>query len=306
MSRWSAVEIPDLKGRSAVVTGTGGLGFETALALVRAGCDVTIAGRNSQKGDDAVSRIASAVAGAKVRFGKLDLADRSSIATFTRRFNGENVSLDILINNAGIMMPPQRQETREGFELQFATNYLGHFALTAQLMPLLSKTRDARVVTVSSLAARGANIDFGDINCQRHYRPMAAYSQSKLACLMFALELQARSEAAGWGVSSIAAHPGISRTDLLRNAAGRNSLQGMARTFLWFLLQPVEQGAMPQLYAATSSQARPGGYYGPDRLGETRGRPQPARIPPQALEPASNKRLWEVSEAMAEVEFRSA
>lgn len=207
-------------------------------------------------------------------------------------------SLDLLVNNAGIMVPPKRQETGDGFELQFGTNYLGHFALTAHLMPLLSKGTDARVVTVSSVAARGGKINFDDINSERHYRPMEAYSQSKLACLMFALELQDRSQAAGWGVSSIAAHPGVSRTDLLHNAPGRNSLQGLARTYLWFLFQPVTQGALPQLFAATSEEAKPGGYYGPDSLGETRGHPQPARIPPQALDKAAGKQLWEVSQRM--------
>jgi NAD(P)-dependent dehydrogenase (short-subunit alcohol dehydrogenase family) len=128
---------------------------------------------------------------------------------------------------------------------------------------------------------------------------MEAYSQSKLACLMFALELQKRSQAAGWGISSVAAHPGISRTDLLHNAPGRHSLQGLARTLLWFLFQPVAQGALPQLFAATSKEAKSGGYYGPDRLGETRGHPKPARIPAQALDRAASKQLWEVSERMA-------
>lgn len=202
------------------------------------------------------------------------------------------------MNNAGIMVPPKRQETRDGFELQFGTNYLGHFALTAHLMPLLSKGTDARVVNVSSVAARAGRIDFDDINSEEHYRPMEAYSQSKLACLMFALELQDRSRAAGWGVSSIAAHPGVSRTDLLHNAPGRNSLQGLARTYLWFLFQPVAQGALPQLFAATSKEAKSGGYYGPDRLGETRGYPQPARIPSQALDRVAGKQLWEISKRM--------
>lgn len=141
-------------------------------------------------------------------------------------------------------------------------------------------------------------INFDDINSEKQYRPGGAYSQSKLACLMFALELQERSRAAGWGVSSIAAHPGISRTDLLHNAPGRKSLQDLARTFLWFLFQPVAQGALPQLPAATSKEAKPGGYYGHDRLGEIRGHPQPGRIPPQALDRVASKRLWDVSERM--------
>ncbi len=301
MTKWNETDISDQRGRSAVVTGTGGLGLETALLLARAGCNVTIAGRNPQKGADAVSRVQRAVPHAAMRFEKLDLADLSSVFSFARRMNSDRESLDVLVNNAGIMVPPERQETQDGFELQFGTNYLGHFALTAQLMPLLSKGTDARVVTVSSVAARAGKINFDDINSKTHYRPMEAYSQSKLACLMFALELQDRSRAAGWGVSSIAAHPGISRTDLLHNAPGRNSVHGLARTFLWFLFQPVAQGALPQLFAATSKDAKSGGYYGPDRLGETRGHPQPARIPPQALDRVACKRLWEVSERMTEL-----
>ncbi|TWB62279.1 SDR family oxidoreductase [Nitrospirillum viridazoti] len=303
MAKWNATDIPDQHGRTAVVTGTGGLGLETALALARAGCDVTIAGRNLQKGADAVSHIQRAVPGATVRFGKLDLADLSSVASFARQMENEKQSLDLLVNNAGVMLPPKRQVTRDGFELQFGTNYLGHFALTARLKSLLSNGRDARVVTLSSLAANGGHIDFDDINAEKSYRPLAGYSQSKLACLMFALELDSRSRAAGWGFSSMAAHPGIARTDLVHNTLGRRSIEGLARTLFWFLLQPVSQGALPQLYAATSSHAEAGGYYGPDRLRETRGHPHPARIPPQALDPVARRRLWEISERMTEVAF---
>ncbi|AAK90666.2 short-chain dehydrogenase [Agrobacterium tumefaciens] len=298
MTKWTEANIPNQRGRSAVVTGTGGLGLETALALARAGCDVTIAGRNPEKGSDAVSRIQRAAPHVTVSFEKLDLADLTSIALFAQRMENDRESLDLLVNNAGIMVPPKRQETRDGFELQFGTNYLGHFALTAHLMPLLKKGTDARVVTVSSVAARAGKINFADINSEKNYHPMRAYSQSKLACLMFALELQDRSRAAGWGVSSIAAHPGVSRTDLLHNAPGRNSLQGLARTFLWFLFQPVAQGALPQLFSATSKEVKSGGYYGPDRLGETRGHPQPARIPPEALDRVAGKQLWEISQRM--------
>jgi NAD(P)-dependent dehydrogenase (short-subunit alcohol dehydrogenase family) len=305
MAKWKETDIPDHCGRSAVVTGTGGLGLETALSLARAGCDVTIAGRNPEKGADAVSRVQRAIPHAAVKFEKLDLADLSSVVSFARRIADDRESVDLLVNNAGIMVPPKRQETLDNFELQFGTNYLGHFALTAHLMPLLSKGMDARVVTMSSVAARAGKINFDDINSEKRYRPMEAYSQSKLACLMFALELHSRSRAAGWGVSSIAAHPGISRTDLLHNAPGRNSLQGLARTFLWFLFQPVAQGALPQLFASTSKAAKPGGYYGPDRLGETRGHPRPARIPPQALDSIAAKRLWEVSERMTGLQIEA-
>ncbi|WP_337267410.1 SDR family oxidoreductase [Oryzifoliimicrobium ureilyticus] len=303
MAKWTAADIPDQHGRTAIVTGTGGLGFETALALARAGCDVTLAGRSAEKGASAVSQIKQAVAGANIRFGMLDLADLSSVASFARQMEEEKGSLDLLVNNAGVMLPPERQETKDGFELQLGTNYLGHFALTARLKPLLSKGRDARVVMLSSLAANRGRIHFDDINAEASYRPMGGYSQSKLACLMFGLELDSRSRAAGWGFSAMAAHPGIARTDLVHNTMGARSAAGLARTFLWFLLQPVALGALPQLYAATAIEAEPGGYYGPDRLFETRGHPHPAHIPPQALDPDARRRLWEISERMTGLSF---
>lgn len=302
MTTWTTADIPDLHGRTAVVTGTGGLGLETALALARAGCDVTIAGRNPEKGAEAVSYIASAVPGATVQFGKLDLANLSSVTAFAQQMENEKQSLDLLVNNAGVMLTPKRQVTRDGFELQLGTNYLGHFALTARLKPLLSKG-NARVVSLSSLAANGGHIDFDDINAEKNYRPLAGYSQSKLACLMFALELDSRSRAGGWGLSGLAAHPGVARTDLVHNTLGRRSLEGLARTFLRFLLQPASQGALPSLYAATSAHAVGGGYYGPDRLRETRGHPHPARIPAQALDPIARNKLWEISEQMTGIAF---
>lgn len=295
---WTTSDIPPQQGRSAVITGTGGLGLETALELARAGGQVIIAGRNPQKGADAVTRIRGEVPAARVRFDQVDLASLKSVAEFGARLRRQRESLDLLVNNAAVMMPPTRQETADGFELQFGTNYLGHFALTAQLMPLLGRGQDARVVTLSSIAARAGVIDFDDLQAKRGYRPMAVYSQSKLACLMFALELQRRSQSGRWGVTSIAAHPGISRTDLLHNGPGRNSIHGMARTYLWFLYQPVSQGALPTLLAATSPQAVGGGYYGPAGLAEIRGTPTEAAIPQQALDLEAASRLWEVSERL--------
>lgn len=301
--RWTASDIPPRHGRSAVVTGTGGLGFEHALALARAGGDVIIAGRNPGSGAAAVARIVEAVPDATVRFEKLDLASLSSVAEFAERLRMQCDSLDLLINNAGVMTPPRRLETEDGFELQLGANYLGHFALTARLMPLLRKGRDARVVSVSSVAARAGVIEFDDLNATKRYSPMRFYGQSKLACLMFALELQRRSEAAGWGVASIAAHPGVSRTNLLHNAPGRWSGTGLARSVLWFLFQPAWQGALPILFAATAPSARGGAYYGPDGMGEIRGFPAEATIPPQALDAETSARLWAVSETLADVSF---
>jgi len=299
--------MPSQRGRSALVTGTRGLGFEDALALARAGAEVIIAGRDPQKGAQAAERIRAETRSAAVRFELVDLACLKSVAEFGARLRDQVEHLDLLINNAAVMRPPGRLESADGFELQLATNYLGHFALTAQLMPLLRRGKDARVVTLSSIAARSGAIDFDDLQSERRYQPMGAYAQSKLACLMFAFELQRRSEAARWGVTSLAAHPGLSRTDLLRTApgAGRWSAQSIARGLLWFLFQPVGQGTLPTLFAATSPDARPGAYYGPDRMSETRGFPTVAKSPPQSLDTEAAARLWAESERLTGVAFSS-
>lgn len=301
MEKWTVQDIPAQQGRVAVVTGTGGLGYEDALALARAGADVIVAGRNPQKGAEAIDSIRGAVPAAKVRFEQLDLASLKSVEDFATRLSGQIDSLDLLVNNAGVMVPPERQETADGFELQFGTNYLGHFALTARLLPLLRRGKEARVVTLSSVAARQGKIDFEDLQSRKTYIPMQAYSQSKLACLMFAFELQRRSAAEGWGVTSLAAHPGISRTELLHNAPGRRSVMSAVRSAMWFLFQPAAQGALPTLYAATAPAAAPGAYYGPHAFGETRGYPALSRVPERAADAAVAQRLWQVSEQLAGV-----
>lgn len=303
MTKWTASDIPSQKGRSAIVTGTGGLGYEDALALARAGGEVIIAGRNPRKGAEAVARILAEVPSATIRFEQVDLASLASVAVFCTRLRDQRDSLDLLINNAGVMTPPERRETSDGFELQFGTNYLGHFALTAGLLPLLQQGEAPRVVTLSSVAARGGAIDFDDLNAEKGYRPMPVYSQSKLACLMFAFELQRRSATGGWGIASIAAHPGLTRTELIVNGAGAQSISGRIRRFMPFLFAPVWQGALPTLYAATSPQAEGGAYYGPDRMAETRGYPCVAKTPPQALDANAAARLWIESERLTGTTF---
>lgn len=303
MTKWTTRNIPSQHGVSVVVTGTGGLGYEDALALARAGASVVIAGRNPQKGVKAVASIRQAVPGAMVRFGQVDLADLASIAGFAAKLVQEQDSLDLLINNAGVMRMPVRRETKDGFELQFGTNYLGHFALTAYMLPLLKKGRNSRVVTLSSVAARGGAIDFGDLQAERSYKPMQVYSQSKLACIMFAFEMSRRSKAAGWGVESLAAHPGLTRTDLIVNGSGRWSLPGMLRRFMPFLFQPAWQGALPTLYAATDPAARDGAYYGPDGMAGTRGYPVEETPPKQALDTVAAARLWDISLALTGATF---
>jgi len=305
MTNWTSADIPSQLGRTAVITGTGGLGFEDALALSRAGADVIIAGRNPTKGSEAVERIRQRVPGARVRFEAMDLADLGSVADFASRLSDQLSSLDILINNAGVMTPPKREITDDGFELQFGTNYLSHFALTGHLLPLLMKSDDARIITLSSVAARNGAINFDDLQAERDYQPMPVYAQSKLACLMFAHELQRRSDAADWGLSSFSAHPGISRTELLPNGTGPRSRSALARRYLWFVFQPAAQGALPTLFAATSPQATGGSYYGPNGFHETRGFPALATIPKQALDLQTAARLWAVSEALTGVRFEA-
>jgi NAD(P)-dependent dehydrogenase (short-subunit alcohol dehydrogenase family) len=303
MSQWTTKNIPSQAGRLAVVTGTGGLGYEDALALSRAGAEVIIAGRNPAKGAEALSKIRSENPKANVCFEELDLANLASIEAFGKRMKAQHERLELLINNAAVMTPPNRQTTSDGFELQFGTNYLGHFALTAHLLPLLRKGQNPRVVNVSSIAASDGRINFEDLQSEQDYRPMAAYGQSKLANLLFSFELQRRSAAAKGGISSIAAHSGISRTDLLPNGSGRMSFQGLVRRYLWFLFQAASQGALPTLFAATSPDAKAGAYYGPDRFRETRGFPAPAKVPALAQDTSLAAQLWEESERLTKVSF---
>lgn len=303
---WTAADIPSQQGRSVVVTGTGGIGYETALELTRAGAQVILAGRNKEKGEEALQRINKLKPAGTIRFEKLDLADLGSVKAFGERLRAQRQSLDLLINNAAVMTPPERKVTKDSFELQLGTNYLGHFALTALLLPLLLQASQPRVITLSSIAHRSGVISFEDLQSERHYKPMAAYAQSKLACLMFALELQRRSDAAGWGIRSMGAHPGISRTDLIPNGAGKNSPAGIVRRLFGpILFQPAAHGAWPSLYAATAKEATGGAYYGPSRMKEMRGYPAIATMAPQASDVTVASKLWEVSEKLTNVTFRA-
>ncbi|BDI31985.1 dehydrogenase [Capsulimonas corticalis] len=307
MAGWTVSEIPSQVGRSAIVTGTGGLGLEAALALAGAGAEVIVAGRSADKGAAAVRKIRASVPGASVRFESLDLASLDSIQAFGARISAERERLDMLINNAGVMAPPRRQVTSDGFELQFGTNYLGHFALTERLLPLLRRAQNPRVISLSSVADRTGQINFDDLQSERGYDAMRAYCQSKLACLLFALELQRRSDAEGWRLASMAAHPGFARTDLIDNGAGARSPLAVFRLLLGaFVFQSAAQGALPILYAATAPGARPGGYYGPDGFQGFRGAPADAKIPAQGQDTKTAARLWEVSERLTGAPFPSS
>src|SRR6266581_2422050 len=295
-------EIPSQVGRTAVVTGaTGGLGYETTLALAKAGSEVILTGRDDRKGQSAIEKICREVTGARVSYEHLDLANLASIADFAQRMHARR-SLDLLVNNAGVMALPRRQTTADGFEMQFGTNHLGHFALTARLMPLLRRASGPRVVSVSSLAHRTGSIDFSDLQGERIYSPWKAYGQSKLACLMFALEPQRRSDAAGWNLISNAAHPGFARTNLF--ASGPGGVVSFASDFAGpFFGQTAIDEARPILFAATSPEAKPGAYYGPGGFGELRGAPARALIMPQARNAAAAARLWDVSGKLTDMSF---
>ena len=312
MARWNVSDIPSQRGRTAVVTGTAGLGFEIAQALASAGGTVIVAGRNAQKGAAAVEQIRRGSRSDSVTFELLDLADLASIRDFSARMTAQHAALALLVNNAGVMIPPRQPGTRDGFELQFGVNHLGHFALTGLLLPLLQESakqaladggRAPRVVSVSSLAHRGGKIDFDDLQSERRYQSIAAYRQSKLAVLMFALELQRRSEAAGWGVVSNAAHPGLSRTELFDKGTGAALFSVVNRFLGPMLMQSAAQGALPILFAATSPDAIGGGYYGPDGLMESKGWPATAKIASQAQDIQTSRRLWKISEQLTGVTF---
>jgi NAD(P)-dependent dehydrogenase (short-subunit alcohol dehydrogenase family) len=305
MTGWTTADIPPLNGKTAVITGaTGGLGYETALALAGAGAAVVLTGRNEAKGRHALQQIRSQFPNAGITYENLDLAKLASVADFAARFAAGHQSLDLLINNAGVMALPKRQQTSDGFEMQFGTNYLGHYALTAHLLPLLRRGNQPRVVNLSSLAHRSGTIDFDDLQGAKSYNPFKAYCQSKLAMLMFALELQRRSNAAGWGLMSNAAHPGYALTDLIANGPGTGGLMGQLGKILRpFASQSAAEGALPTLFAATSPQAEPGGYYGPDWFYELKGPPVPAKIMPRAKDAATAARLWDVSATLTGISF---
>jgi NAD(P)-dependent dehydrogenase (short-subunit alcohol dehydrogenase family) len=305
---WTANNIPSQQGRRVVITGANsGIGFHTALELARHGAELILPARTEAKTHDAVGRIRAEVPDAKVLAEILDLADQSSVRAFAartiERFPGQ--SIDLLINNAGVMAIPVRQVTVDGFERQFATNYLGPFALTALLLPSIKPQPGSRVVTLCSNAGKFGKIAFDNLQSERRYSPMfGAYTQSKLADLIFALELQRRLTAAHSPILSIAAHPGYAVTNLHDSGPGAgNSPMKVLLNLLHPLSQGAHHGALPTLFAAVSPTAEPGGYYGPDGLLETKGNPTAANIPAAAKDQAVATRLWEQSERLTGTTF---
>ncbi|WP_280826229.1 SDR family oxidoreductase [Mycobacterium sp. OTB74] len=301
--------IPDLSGTNVVVTGANsGLGFGAAKQLASAGADVVLAVRNPSKGEAAAAEIRREVPGANLSVEVIDLASLASVEAFTDRLIDEGRPIDVLINNAGVMTPPHRQLTSDGFELQFGANHLGHFALTGRLLPLL---RSGRVVTVSSLAAGQRHIRFDDVNAEHEYKPMYSYGIAKLSQLMFAFELDRRSRDGQWGVRSNAAHPGLSKTNLLSGSSyglEKPTLMNRFTQSTWRLLPfmwlEVDEGIKPTLYAAVSPDAAGATYYGPRGLYETAGGGVTfAKLPRFALDVEECGQLWRLSETLTGVTY---
>jgi NAD(P)-dependent dehydrogenase (short-subunit alcohol dehydrogenase family) len=294
---WTAAQVPRLGGRVAVVTGgNSGIGRETTRELARHGARVVIACRDVERGKQAADDIRAKVPDADLEVRQIDLADMTSVREFGEGFDGP---LHLLVNNAGVMTPRRRTATANGFELQFGTNHLGHFALTGLLLPALLAASEPRVVTVSSLAHRGGSDDVLDGNAIEPYRAQQAYSNSKLANLLFAFELQRRAEAHGLPLTSAAAHPGFSATGLVadRDGAGGNPIvRTVAPALVGAFTQSASAGARAILFAAV--EADPGSFTGPQRWRETRGPIGPAEASPLAQDETLARRLWQVSEEL--------
>ena len=302
---WTVADIPSQTGRRALITGANsGIGYYAALELTRKGAHVLLGCRNQRKGEAALAQIRAEVPTANAEVVLLDLASLESIRAFSAAENALEISLDLLINNAGVMAPKHRQETVDGFELQFGTNVLGHFALTALLLPALERAtvnsaQRPRVVTIASIAHKRGRLNFDDLQSTKSYSPMGAYQQSKLADLMFAFELDRRLRAAAppaSGVMSVAAHPGVANTNLFQtgeySAIERTIRRGFGAA-IGALLNTEADGAVPTLFAATAPEAESGGYYGPQSFMEMRGGDVgPAKVATQALDQRSAARLW--------------
>ncbi len=293
---FSESDIPDQSGRTAVVTGANsGIDWETARALAAKGARVIVACRSEEKGREAERSIRTAAPAADVRFEPLDLGSLASVRAFADKLGAAESRLDLLVNNAGVMMPPYGK-TADGFELQLGTNHLGHFALTGLLLPRILAAPKARVVSVSSLAHFPGRIDFADLQSERSYNPSRAYGQSKLANLLFMRELQRRFESARAGALAAAAHPGSTRTELQRHS-------GLLNAFVAVISQQPPEGALPSLYAATAPDVRGGEYFGPSRWFGMLGAPGRARSSPASRDAAVAKQLWDVSEKLTGVRF---
>ena len=301
MAKWTVTDIPDQTGRTAIVTGANtGLGFETAAALAARGAHVVLAVRNLDKGKEAVARITEATPGADVELAELDLTSLEAVRAAAAQLRSNHDRIDLLINNAGVMYPP-RSTTKDGFELQFGTNHLGHFALTGLLLDRLLPVTGSRVVTVSSVGHRiRAAIHFDDLQWERSYSRVGAHGQSKLANLLFTYELQRRLAPLGTTIAA-AAHPGVSDTELTRNMP--QPLVVAVGLVAPLLFQPAALGALPTLRAATDPGVHGGEYFGPDGFGQSRGYPKVVGSSAQSHDAELQRRLWAVSEELTGVVY---
>lgn len=296
--QWTENDIPNQTGRVAIVTGANsGIGWEAARALAQKGATVIMACRNVQKANTAANQIKGLNPAGKVVVMPLDLGDLESVRAFATALRAEYSRLDLLINNAGIMFTPYGK-TKQGFEQQFGTNHLGHFALTGLLLDKLNATPGARIVTVSSGTHQRGIMNFDDLNGEKAYSPVGAYAQSKLANLLFTYELQRHLTAAGQKTLSVAVHPGWTRTNLAREFAG--VMQVVDRIFG----QKADMGALPTLYAATAPNVRGGEYFGPVGFGGMRGYPQKVESNDRSHDEAAARQLWTVSEALTQVSYQ--
>jgi len=311
MTGWTTADIPDQSGRVALVTGgNSGLGYQAVLQLARKGAHVLLAARDHARGAAAVERVAADAPAGRAELAQIDLADLTSVERFAAAFLADGQGLDLLVNNAGVMAIPHRETTAQGYERQFGTNHLGHFALTGRLLPALVQRPGSRVVTVSSnMHKRASGIDFDDLQAERAYRPWPAYEQSKLANAMFVLELDRRLRAARLDVVSAGAHPGFAATNLQvsgpQSGGGGLMARGMGLATRLFA-QPAHDGALPVLYAATAPNVHGGDYFGPDGRGEMRGHhPKRVQFSAAAHDEAAAARLWAVSEELTGVTFEA-
>lgn len=304
--KWTIEDMGSQEGRVALVTGANsGLGYYTALGLAAKGAEVIMACRNLEKGEAALAGIKKEYPDALLKLKQLDLADLSSVRTFAEEVSKEYKRIDLLINNAGLMAIPYRK-TAEGFEMQFGVNHLGHFALTGLLIDLISDTPEARVVNVSSNAHYMGRIRFDDLNWEKKYSRWGAYGMSKLANLMFTMELQERLETSGSKVLVVAAHPGYADSKLIEKGAemnGRRALVKLSRFVNRIFAQSTEMGALPTLYAATSPEVVPGGYYGPGGWRELKGYPTQVSPGKKQMDTEAQKKLWKVSGELTGVSF---
>lgn len=309
MARWTAADIPTQHGKLAFITGANsGIGFHAARELARAGCGVVLACRDAAKAEAARAKILTEIPGAQIEIVQLDLASLGSVRTVAETFLATARPLDVLINNAGIMAIPERRLTRDGFELQLGTNHFGHFALTGLLLPAIfgGNARDPRrIITVSSIAHRGATMDFANLQWEHGYKPWPAYRRSKLANLLFALELERRLRRASAPVISVAVHPGVSNTNLFAAGPGQGGglLAKIIPSFIGLVAQSEEQGSLPTLYASTAPQIQGGHFYGPDGFRQMRGYPVEVRAETQAYDEWLADQLWQVSEPLTGVRY---